>query len=78
MSLSVSITPTTVELAPAKVVTTGNKLNIIQIIDNPVQRTVTVKVEDLGIIELTELSGSNYAEWTKANIKTKLKNQLTA
>lgn len=78
MSLTVTITPTTVELSPARVVQTGSTLNILQIIDNPRTRTVSVKVEDLGIIELTQLSGSNYAEWTKANIKTKLKNQLTA
>ena len=78
MSLTVSITPTTVEMAPAKVITTGSQLSIIEIIDNPINRTVTVKVEDLGIIELTQLSGSNYGEWTKAKIKTQLKNQLTA
>ena len=30
MSLTVSITPTTVEMAPAKVITTGSQLSIIE------------------------------------------------
>ena len=56
-------------------------LIINRIIDIPAEKKVSVNVDNLGLIDLDELSGDNYDtpnEWTNADIQTALTNYINS
>tara|TARA_R110000744_G_scaffold37879_1_gene86591 strand:+ start:135 stop:389 length:255 start_codon:yes stop_codon:yes gene_type:complete len=83
MSLSVNIpSEKTITTVPAETVTVpAGNLKIRRIVDMPQQKKVFVILEELGQIELNELSGDNYdnpAEWTNADVQTAIANYIAA
>ena len=83
MSLSVNIpSEKTITTVPAETVTVpAGDLKIRRIVDMPQQKKVFVILDELGQIELDELSGDNYdspAEWTNASIQTAITNYIAA
>jgi hypothetical protein len=66
---------------PATSISVEGDLNIQRIVDIPGQKKVIAFVENIGQIDLDELSGDNYdtpAEWTNADVVTAVKNVITA
>jgi len=83
MSLTVNLSASkTITTVPAETITLNSgDLKIQRIIDMPQMKKVTVFVEEIGKIELDELSGDNYdtpAEWTNASIKTAILNYIAS
>ena len=83
MSLSVNIfSEKTVTTVPAETVTIpAGDLKILRIVDLPQQKKVFVVTDELGKIDLDELSGDNYdnpAEWTNASLKTAVSNYIAS
>jgi len=59
----------TVVVAPA-VTKDLEKINIVRIVDLPVEKKVRAFVRELGRpIELPELSGENYGEWSNEDVE---------
>ena len=59
----------TVVVAPA-VTKDLEKINIVRIVDLPVEKKVRAFVRELGRpIELSELSGENYGEWSNEDVE---------
>lgn len=83
MSLTVNLSASkTITTVPAETITLpSGDLKIQRIVDLPQQKQVNVFLEEIGKIELAELSGDNYdtpAEWTNASLKTAIQNYLAA
>ena len=83
MSLTVNLSASkTITTVPAETITLpAGDLKIQRIVDLPQQKQVFVFIEDLGKIELDELSGDNYdtpAEWTNASLKAAVSNYLAS
>lgn len=65
---------------PAQTVSLNGDIIINRIVDIPAEKRVYVLVENVGQIELAELSGDNYdtpAEWTNAEVVTAVKKIIT-
>tara|TARA_B100002019_G_C20936472_1_gene434673 strand:- start:338 stop:613 length:276 start_codon:yes stop_codon:yes gene_type:complete len=65
---------------PAQTVSLNGDIIINRIVDIPAEKRVYVLVEEVGQIELAELSGDNYdtpAEWTNADVVTAVKKIIT-
>ena len=83
MSLTVNLSASkTITTVPAETITLpAGDLKIERIVDLPQQKQVNVFIEDLGKIELDELSGDNYdtpAEWTNASLQAAVLNYLAS
>jgi hypothetical protein len=83
MSLSVNISSEkTVTTVPAETVTLpAGDIKILRIVDLPQQKKVFVVTDELGKIDLDELSGDNYDtpnEWTNASIQTAVSNYIAS
>ena len=83
MSLKVTLSSSkTVTLQPAQTVSLdAGDIEIRRIVDVPGEKRVSVFIDDLGQIDLAELSGDNYdnpAEWTNASLKTAVANYIAA
>jgi hypothetical protein len=66
---------------PAETVSLNGDIVINRIVDIPAEKRVFVLLENVGQIELAELSGDNYdtpAEWTNADVVAAVKNVITA
>jgi|TARA_R110000787_G_C13130112_1_gene415965 hypothetical protein len=83
MSLKVNIpSQKTLTIQPAQTVSVpAGDINIRRIVDVPGEKRVSVFVDEIGQIDLDELSGSNYdspANWTNADIQTAVSNYIAA
>ncbi len=83
MSLSVNISSEkTITTVPAETITLpAGDLKIRRIVDLPQAKKVFAVVDELGQIDLDELSGDNYdnpAEWTNASVQTAITNYIAA
>lgn len=83
MSLTVNLSASkTITTVPAEtIILPAGDLKIQRIVDLPQQKQVNVFIEDIGKIELDELSGDNYdtpAEWTNASLQAAVLNYLAS
>ena len=66
---------------PAQTISLDGDIIINRIVDIPAEKRVFVLLENVGQIELAELSGDNYdtpAEWTNADVVAAVKKVITA
>tara|TARA_R110000868_G_C10613696_1_gene741624 strand:- start:225 stop:479 length:255 start_codon:yes stop_codon:yes gene_type:complete len=83
MSLKVNVpSQKTLTIQPAQTVSVpAGDINIRRIVDVPGEKRVSVFVDEIGQIDLDELSGNNYdspANWTNADIQTAVSNYIAA
>lgn len=83
MSLKVTLSSSkTLTTQPAQTVTIpAGDIEIRRIVDVPGEKRVSVFVDELGQIDLAELSDSNYdspANWTNADVQTAVSNYIAA
>ena len=83
MSLKVTLSSSkTVTTQPAQTVSLpAGDIEIRRIVDIPNEKRVSVFIDNLGQIDLDELSGDNYdnpAEWTNASLQTAVSNYIAA
>tara|TARA_R110001592_G_scaffold71194_2_gene217848 strand:- start:127 stop:381 length:255 start_codon:yes stop_codon:yes gene_type:complete len=83
MSLKVNVpSQKTLTIQPAQTVSVpAGDINIRRIVDVPGEKRVSVFVDEIGQIDLDELSGGNYdspANWTNADIQTAVSNYIAA
>jgi len=67
---------TTYVTQPEQSVTLNGDVVIRRIVDIPSDKKVIVFVEGAGRIELDDLSGNNYGEWTQTDVATAVTNLL--
>jgi hypothetical protein len=67
---------TTYVTQPEQSVTLNGDVVIRRIVDIPSDKKVIVFVEGAGRIELDDLSGNNYGEWTQTDVATAVANLL--
>jgi hypothetical protein len=67
---------TTYVTQPEQSVTLNGDVVIRRIVDIPSDKKVIVFVEGAGRIELDDLSGNNYSEWTQTDVVTAVTNLL--
>ena len=80
MSLTVSLSSSkTVTTIPAQTTTiNAGDVEILRIVDNPVEKQVKVFVNGIGEVVLDSLSDSNYpTNWTNADIQSALLSYLS-
>ena len=80
MSLSVSLSSSkTVTTVPAQTTTIdAGDVEILRIVDNPVEKQIKVFVNWIGEVSLDSLSNSNYPNnWTNADIQSALLSYLS-
>ena len=83
MSLKVTLSSSkTVTTQPAETVSlAAGDIEIRRIVDIPGEKRVSVFIDNIGQIDLDELSGDNYdnpAEWTNASLQTAVSNYIAA
>ena len=80
MSLTVSLSSSkTVTTVPAQTTTIdAGDVEILRIVDNPVEKQIKVFVNGIGEVSLDSLSDSNYPnKWTNADIQSALISYLS-
>jgi hypothetical protein len=80
MSLTVSLSSSkTITTVPAQTTTVNaGEIEILRIVDNPVEKQIKVFVNNLGEVYLDSLSDSNYpSNWTNADIQSALLSYLS-
>ena len=80
MSLTVSLSSSkTVTTIPAQTTTiNAGDVEILRIVDNPVEKQIKVFVNGIGEVSLDSLSNSNYPNnWTNADIQSALLSYLS-
>ena len=80
MSLTVSLSSSkTVTTIPAQTTTIdAGDVEILRIVDNPVEKQIKVFVNGIGEVSLDSLSDSNYpTNWTNADIQSALLSYLS-
>ena len=80
MSLTVSLSSSkTVTTVPAQTTTIdAGDVEILRIVDNPVEKQIKVFVNGIGEVSLDSLSDSNYPNnWTNADIQSALLSYLS-
>ena len=80
MSLTVSLSSSkTVTTVPAQTTTIdAGDVEILRIVDNPVEKQIKVFVNGIGEVVLDSLSDSNYpTNWTNADIQSALLSYLS-
>ena len=80
MSLTVSLSSSkTVTTVPAQTTTiNAGDVEILRIVDNPVEKQIKVFVNGIGEVVLDSLSDSNYpTNWTNADIQSALLSYLS-
>ena len=80
MSLTVSLSSSkTVTTVPAQTTTiNAGDVEILRIVDNPVEKQIKVFVNGIGEVSLDSLSNSNYPNnWTNADIQSALLSYLS-
>ena len=80
MSLTVSLSSSkTVTTVPAQTTTIdAGDVEILRIVDNPVEKQIKVFVNGIGEVSLDSLSNSNYPNnWTNADIQSALLSYLS-
>lgn len=66
----------TITVAPARTKDI-EKLTVVRIVDLPVEKKVRAFVRELGLpIELPQLSGENYGDWTDKSVETAIVEEI--
>jgi hypothetical protein len=66
----------TITVAPARTKEV-EKLTVVRIVDLPVEKKVRAFVRELGLpLDLPQLSGENYGEWSDADVESAVKAEV--
>jgi len=66
----------TITVAPARTKDV-EKVTVVRIVDLPIQKKVRAFVRELGLpIDLPQLSGENYGEWSDSDVESAVKAEV--